>query len=267
MHIEAGLRRPPRARAIRGDERVDLVDRHRAGTVPAGDVLASVELTGCHGGSPFAASASPSGPSPSHGRCREDFGPAWWSCAAGDDALLVQEIGDAAQRRDVIVGPDAEVAIGVAADRVDDQPFGHHRAGAADRVLSRDAGNASRSPNRRAPILYICIGRDDDPVREGNGAQPKRAEQQRLDHRHSLLSLGKSAARITRPPPRRACPRPAGFAAGPRSERRSSRRRGRHRRHHRPGGAIWPLSAPNTPCLTKKRQVTGTSLRMRVSAE
>ena len=36
-HIEAGRHRPPRARAIRGHQRVDLGDRHRAGTVPAGD--------------------------------------------------------------------------------------------------------------------------------------------------------------------------------------------------------------------------------------
>ena len=51
------------------------------------------------------------------------------------DALLVQEIGDPAKRRDVLVGPDAKVAIGVAANRIDDQPFGHHRAGSADRVF------------------------------------------------------------------------------------------------------------------------------------
>ena len=83
-----------------------------------------------------------------------------------------------------------------------------------------------------ADLVHLHRG-DHDPVREGDAAQPKRAEQQRLDHRntHSCL-MEKPPARTTRPPPRRACPRPAGFAAGPRSGRRSSRRRGRHRRHH-----------------------------------
>jgi hypothetical protein len=91
-------------------------------------------------------------------------------------ALLFQKIGDPAQRRDMVVGPDAEIAIGVAADRIDDQRLRHHRAGAADGVFRQMLEMPVGRQTIRRRLVHLHRG-DHDPIREVDGAQPEGAEQ------------------------------------------------------------------------------------------
>jgi hypothetical protein len=197
-HIEAGRHRPPRARAIGFHQCVDLGDRHGAGTVPAGD---AARIGRTHG---LPWRLAPRGlrlaerTEPLPGALPRRFRAGMVELRCRQRALLVQQIGDPAQGRDMLVGPDAEIAIGVAADRVHDQPLRHHRAGAADgvfrEVLEMPVGRQTVRPR----FVHLHRG-DHDPVREGDGAQPERAEQQRLDHRdtHSCLVEKPPAARYS----------------------------------------------------------------------
>ena len=112
----------------------------------------------------------------------------------GEAALFLQEGGDAGEGRDVGIGPDAEVAIGVAADGVDDQRLGHDAAGAADGVF----GEVLEVPVGRGAVRggFVHLhGRDDDAVGKGDAAEREGGKEQRHSAAWALSAWGWTSGR------------------------------------------------------------------------
>ena len=75
-HVKAGAVDAAGAGGVGVDEAVDFVDGHGAGLMPAGDGGVAHAADGLPGGFALCRFGFAQGPRPSHGRWREDFGPA-----------------------------------------------------------------------------------------------------------------------------------------------------------------------------------------------
>ena len=101
---------------------------------------------------------------------------------AGDAAVSFEEVGDAGEEGDVVVGVDAEVAGGDAAFGTDGGGFGDDGACATD-------GAAAEMDE--VPVVGVAVdgavlahGRDDDAVGEGEAALLERREEMVRSGRH-----------------------------------------------------------------------------------
>ncbi len=93
----------------------------------------------------------------------------------GDAAVGLEEVGDAGEEGDVVVGVDAEVAGGDAAFGADGSCFGHDCARSADGA----AAEVNEVPVAGVAVdgTVLAHGGDDDAVGEGNAALRERGEE------------------------------------------------------------------------------------------
>jgi len=103
-----------------------------------------------------------------------------------DRTMAMQEIRDAAKRSDMIIGPDTAITIGVAPDRIYDEPFRHHSSRAADGVF-RQMLEMSIGRNTVGTCHIHLHRRYDDAIGEGHPPQFTGTEEQGLRIRRNRV--------------------------------------------------------------------------------
>ena len=97
------------------------------------------------------------------------------TCAAGDGPLGMNEVDGAPERCDVIVAPQAGIAVGNAAARLDGRCFCEHKTGATH----REPAEMSEVPVVQHAVLggVLAHRRDDDTVAQRHAAELQGTEQ------------------------------------------------------------------------------------------